>query len=319
MVGASMPRGSEPAASNPISTQQIRRRVRLMVQISARPGVYRHGLEKTAERLTSQEAVVLADLEHHGLDVVQLQDVLRGAHVLVDDPSLYERWQFPRVSHQRISSHHHEIDKHKYPDYGMQGPVLREKLHGRLAHGTWVQLEKTPVAPGKRPSWIDVLHLVDYVVYKVTRSNIGPWGRSADTERRPMYLSPDLRARVPLPKAAGDELTRVVSRVEESDDATSASPDLAARFPPPERANDLRELTFTGDVQGRGLFAASDVWITRMAGGTAKELLRRDIEPPGWAPPPIASGRAETAELDDERHIRYAARIEADEPQDEHR
>jgi hypothetical protein len=38
--------------------------------------------------------VVLADLEHHGLDVVALQDVLRGAHVLIDDPSLYQRWQF---------------------------------------------------------------------------------------------------------------------------------------------------------------------------------------------------------------------------------
>jgi hypothetical protein len=69
-----MPRGSEPAASNPVSIAQIRRRVRLMVQISARPGVYRRGPEKAAERLTPQEAAVLADLEHHGLDVVQLQD-----------------------------------------------------------------------------------------------------------------------------------------------------------------------------------------------------------------------------------------------------
>jgi hypothetical protein len=293
-----MPPGSEPAASNPISTEQIRRRVRLMVQISARPGVYRRGLEKTAQRLTSQEAVVVADLEHHGLDVVQLQDVLRGAHVLVDDPSLYERWQFPGVSHQRISSHHHEIDKHKHPDYGMRGPVLREKLQGRLAHGTWIQLEKTPVAPGKRPSWIDVVHLADYVIYKVTRSNIGPWGRSADTEKRPVYLSPDLRAHVPLPKAASDELPRVVSRLKDADDATSASPDLSARFPPPERADNLRELTFTGEVQGRGLFAGSDAWITRTAARTAKELLRRDVDPRGWTPPPLGPGRAEKAQDD---------------------
>jgi hypothetical protein len=311
--------GSEPAATKPISTEQIRRRVRLMVQISARPGVYRRGLVKTAEHLTPQEAVVLADLEHHGLDVVQLQDVLRGAHVLVDDPSLYERWQFPGLSHQRISSHHHEIDKHKYPDYGMRGPVLREELHGRLVHGTWVQLEKTPVAPGKRPSWIDVVHLADYVIYKATRSNVGPWGRSVDTDKRPLYLSPDLRARVPLPKAASDELTRVASRLEESEDAASASPGLAARFPPPDRAGDLRELTFTGEVQGRGLFGSSNVWITRMAARTAKELLRRDVEPPGWAPPPVASARAETIGLDGERPIRYAARIEADHAQEEHR
>jgi hypothetical protein len=319
MVGASMPQGPEPGAAKPISTDQIRRRVRLMVQISARPGVYRRGLVKTAERLTPQEAVVLADLEHHGLDVVQLQDVLRGAHVLIDDPSLYQRWQFPGLSHQRISSHHHEIDKHKYPDYGMRGPVLREELHGRLVHGTWVQLEKTPVAPGKRPSWIDVVHLADYVIYKATRSNVGPWGRSVDTEKRPLYLSPDLRARVPLPKAASDELTRVVSRLEEDEDATSASPGLASRFPPPERAGDLSELTFTGEVQGRGLFGSSNVWITRMAARTAKELLRRDVEPPGWAPPPVASGRSKTVELDGGPPIRYAARIEGDPSQEEHR
>ncbi len=283
-----MPERSEPTEPTPSSTERIRRRVRLMVEISARPGIYRRGLEKAAQRLTPQEAAVLADLEHHGLNVLQLQDVLRGAHVLVDNPSLYERWQFPGVSHQRISSHHHEIDKHKYPDYGMRGPVLREKLHGRTVRGTWVQLEKTPVSAGKRklPSWQDVVHLADYVIYRLTRSNIGPWGRSADTEKRPMYLSPDLRARVPLPQAASDELTRVVSEIEESDDVTSASPELASRFPPPDRADDLRELTFTGEVQGRGLFASSDVWVTRTAARTAKELLRRDVEPPGWVTPP---------------------------------
>ncbi|MBV9365288.1 MAG: hypothetical protein JO286_05575 [Solirubrobacterales bacterium] len=306
-----MPAASPPtAASQPGSTERIRRRVRLMVEISARPGGYRRGLEKAAELLTPQEAAVLADLEHHGLNVIQLRDVLRGAHVLVDDPSLYERWRFPKASHLRVSSHHHEIDKQKYPDIGMRGPLLREKLHGRTERGTWVQLEKTPAAFGKRklPSWHDLVHLADYVMYRVTRSNIGPWGRSVDTEKRPMYLSPDLTARVPLPKAAADELTRVVSRLEESDDVTSASPELAARFAPPDRADDLRELTFTGEVQGRGLFAGSDVWVTRTAGETAKELLRRDVEPPGWRLPPVEASRRQTLELDDERTLVYALR-----------
>jgi hypothetical protein len=316
-----MPRAPEPTASNPISTEQIRRRVRLMVQISARPGVYRRGLEKAAERLTPQEAAVLADLEHHGLNVVQLRDVLRGAHVLVDDPSLYERWRFPTASHQRVSSHHHEIDKQKYPDIGMRGPLLREKLHGRTQRGTWVQLEKTPAAFGKRklPSWHDIVHLADYVMYRVTRSNIGPWGRSAETEKRPMYLSPDLRARVPLPQAANAELTRVVSRLEEADDVTSASPELAARFPPPDRADDLRELTFTGEVQGQGRFAGSDVWVTRTAARTARELLRRDIEPPGWGIPAVSSSRQQTIELDGERRIVYALRTESGPPQEQAR
>jgi hypothetical protein len=120
------------------------------------------------------------------------------------------------------------------------------------------------------------VHLADYVMYRLTRSNIGPWGRSGMTEKRPMYLSPDLGARVPLPGAASAELTGVISRLEEDDDLTSASPDIAARFLAPDRANDLLERTFTGAVQGRGLFAGSDVWITRTAARTAGELLRRD-------------------------------------------
>ena len=70
----------------------------------------------------------------------------------------------------------------------MRGQVVREKLHGRTAQGTWVQLEKTPAAFGKRklPTLNDIRHLMDYVMYRLTRSNVGPWGLSAMTERRPM-------------------------------------------------------------------------------------------------------------------------------------
>jgi hypothetical protein len=280
-----------------------------MVEISARAGTYRRGLVAAAERLTPEEAAVLADLETHGLDVKQLRDVLRGAHVLVDEPSLYERWLFPKVSRQRISSHHPDIDKKKYPDIGMKGPLLREKLHGRTSSGTWVQLEKTPATMGQRkyPSPEDIKHLFDYIVYRLTRSNVGPWGRSGSTERRPMYLSPDLGARVPLPAAANDELTGIVSRIEESDDVSSASPALASRFPPPDRANDLAELTFTGAVQGRGLFGGSDVWITKTAAATARELLRRQADPPPLSPPPAGSTRPSKIELDG-RSLRYAVR-----------
>jgi hypothetical protein len=74
---------------------------------------------------------------------------------------------FPLVSHRRISSHHHDIDKRLYPDIGLRGPLVREKLHGRTARGTWLQLEKTPAALGARklPSWKDVQHLMEYLMY----------------------------------------------------------------------------------------------------------------------------------------------------------
>ena len=179
----------DPAASGALTVQQteeVRVRVRLMIEITARAGAYRKGLIAAAELLSPEEAAIISDLESHGLQVPQLRDLLRGGHVLVDDPQLYEKWRFTEVSHLRISSHHRDIDKARYPDIGMRGQVVREKLHGRTAQGTWVQLEKTPAAFGKRklPSPTDIRHLANYVVYRVTRSNVGPWGLSRMTERQ---------------------------------------------------------------------------------------------------------------------------------------
>ena len=142
--------------------------------------------------------------------------MLCGGHVLVDDPQLYEDWRFAKVSHLRVSSHHHDIDKARYPDIGMRGQVVREKLHGRTAQGTWVQLEKTPAAFGQRklPSLTDLRHLMDYVVYRVTRSNVGPWGLSRLTERRPMYLSPDLALPTSLAPPVAESMALALRRIE---------------------------------------------------------------------------------------------------------
>jgi hypothetical protein len=300
----------------PAETARIRERVRLMIEISARSARFRSGLSQAATRLTPEEAAIVADLERHGLDVVQLRDLLYGAHVLVDEPYLYERWLFPGASHQRISSHHPEIDKAEYPDYGMRGPLVREKLHGRTSHGTWLQLEKTPatMTAGKRklPTWTDVKHLIDYVMYRLTRSNVGPWGRSAATERRPMYLSPDLRVRVPIPEVVSDELRGVISDIEESDDVTSASPDVASRFPPPDRADDLQELVFTGAAQGRGLFGRSGAWSTLTRSKPVDEILSRRAEHPAWSAPEAGETRAARIQIGDSRELVYAVRTSLD-------
>lgn len=254
-----------------------------MIEITARAGAYRKGLLEAAERLSPEEAVIIADLERNGLQVPQLHDVLCGGHVLVDDPRLYEEWRFAKVSHPRISSHHHDIDKSVYPDIGMRGHVVREKLHGRTAQGTWVQLEKTPAAFGqsKLPSVSDFRHLMDYVVYRVTRSNVGPWGLSRMTERRPMYLSPNLALPTSLTPPVARALAQALHRIEKDDDVTSMSQDLAARFPPPERADLTSELgeTLPGR-SGRGLFGNSEVWITETPSSGAAAVLREHHRPP---------------------------------------
>jgi hypothetical protein len=257
---------SEPAPA-PLTaerTEEVRARVRLMIEITARAGTYRKGLVAAAKHLSPEEAAIISDLERHGLQVPQLRDVLCGGHVLIDDPQLYENWRFAKVSHPRISSHHRDIDKARYPDIGMRGQVVREKLHGRTAQGTWVQLEKTPAAFGQRklPSLDDIRHLMDYVVYRVTRSNVGPWGLSQLTERRPMYLSPDLAVPTPLAPPVAESLAQALRRISADDDTTAVSHDLASRFRPSQAdpANEIGQ-ALTGRA-GRGLFGNSQVWVT---------------------------------------------------------
>ncbi|GGK21219.1 hypothetical protein GCM10011583_61450 [Streptomyces camponoticapitis] len=269
--------------------EHVRTRVRLMIEITARAGSYRKGLVKAAERLSPEEAMILADLEAHGLQVPQFRDVLRGGHVLVDDPQLYEKWRHSKGSHPRLSSHHRDIDKKLYPDIGMHGQVVREKLHGRTAQGTWVQLEKTPAAFGgpKLPRPSDLRHLMDYVVYKLTDSNVGPWGLSRMTERRPLYLAPVLAVPTSLSPPIARSLTQALRRIEANDDVTAASQELAARFPPPDRPDLAGELGQALSARaGRGLFGNSDVWVTQTPSRTAAAVLRESRAAPaadGWA------------------------------------
>ena len=273
-------RGHEaPDALAQQRAEEAKARVRLLIEITARAGEYRKGLLTAIARLSTEEASIISDLERHGLQVPQLHDVLCGGHVLVDDPALYEDWHFKKVSHLRISSHHRDIDKKKYPDIGMRGYVVREKLHGRTATGTWVQLEKTPAAFGKSklPSMDDLRHLMDYVVYRVTRSNVGPWGLSKRTERRPMYLSPDLAVPTPLSPPVAAAVATTLRRIEQHDDVTSASSDLASSFPPPDRVDPVLDLgkALTGRA-GRGLFGNSAVWVTETPSRLAATILGKD-------------------------------------------
>jgi hypothetical protein len=296
--------------------ERIRTRVRLLVQLTTRHGRYRRGLVHAANGLTPNEAALLSDLEAHGLDVNQLRDVLWGGHVLIDDPELYERWRFPDVTRERLSSHHRTVDKQSYPDLGMHGPLVREKLHGRTASGTWMQLEKTPAAFGaghRLPRWNDVLHLVDFVVYRVTRRNVGPWGLSAVTERRPMYLSPQLMTTVPLPEGTTRALTTTLARLDAEDqvvhDATHSG--LVRRFRGPLREDALAELEpWRGRGRGRGLFGNSQVWVTESGADTARRLLSAGGKSGGWTLPEVGASRPVEVTVGN-RRLRLAGRLPA--------
>lgn len=306
----------KPTEANEQEAERIRTRVRLLIQLTTRHGRYRRGLVQAATSLTPNEASLLADLEGHGLDVNQLRDVLYGGHVLVDDPDLYERWRFPKVTRQRLSSHHRTVDKQLYPDLGMHGPLVREKLHGRTANGTWMQLEKTPAAFGashRLPTWNDVLHLVDFVVYRVTKRNVGPWGLSAVTERRPMYLSPQLMTTVPLPHGTTRRLTATLAQLDAEDqvvhNARHTHSDLVRRFLGPLREDPLVELA-PGPGRGRGLFGNSQVWVTESAASTARHLLSGAGRLDRWTLPVAMAARPIEIGVGD-RRLRLAARVPA--------
>jgi hypothetical protein len=316
-----MGRAAKPTDASEHQAERIRTRVRLLVQLTTRHGQYRRGLVQAAKSLTPNEAAVLADLEAHGLDVNQLRDVLWGGHVLIDNPHLYERWRFPKVTRTRLSSHHRTVDKQSYPDLGMHGPLVREKLHGRTAGGTWIQLEKTPAAFGaghRLPSWNDVLHLIDFIVYRMTKRNVGPWGLSAATERRPMYLSPQLLTTVPLPHGTTRTLWATLAELDAEDQLVQAKSfthsDLVRRFLGPLREDPLAELTpGPGRGRGRGLFGNSQVWVTESAASTARQLLSAKAPSGGWALPNGATTRPIEIKVGD-RRLRIAARVPAKPP-----
>ena len=293
MRAASIQPAERRAAVSDDQAEQTRTRVRLLVQLTTRHGQYRRGLVQAAKSLRPEEAAVLADLEAHGLDVNQLRDVLWGGHVLIDDPDLYERWRFPKVTRQRLSSHHRTVDKQRYPDLGMHGPLVREKLHGRTANGTWLQLEKTPAAFGaghRLPTWNDVQHLADFVVYRVTKRNVGPWGLSAVTERRPLYLTPQLSTTVPLPEGTTRALTRTLARLDAEDqvahDATHSG--LVRRFLGPLREDPL--------------------WVSETGAATARRLLSGRGQSGDWTLPHAAATRPIEVVVGN-RQLRLAARV----------
>jgi hypothetical protein len=168
-----------------------RRRIAMLVRIAASAADFSPKLAKAVEHASDYEVRIMSDLLDRGMSVPALVHLLQGAHVIVGEDTLYERWVFP-ASRKRMSSHHRTVDKTATPDYGLEGPLVRESLHGKAPFGTWIQLErtKTNFRWGTLPTWSDVVHLRDYVVYRITGKNVGPWGLSAMVDTRPMVLRP---------------------------------------------------------------------------------------------------------------------------------
>ena len=217
-----------------------RRRLALLVKVAASAGDFSPKLADAVEQSTDAEVRVMSDLVDRGMSIPALVSVLQGAHVLVGDDELYERWIFP-TSRRRMSSHHRTVDKSRTPDYGLDGPLVRESLHGKAEVGTWVQLERTKATFqwGKRPTWSDVVHIRDYVLYRITGKNVGPWGLSAHVDTRPMLLRPPNATTSRAANRALEAFSRRRAHVSDPGTARAFADLLAPRLDPVGPAGDL--------------------------------------------------------------------------------
>lgn len=110
-------------------------------------------------------------------------EILRGAYVrIADKGARYDDWKTLPSVQTRHSSHKSEGEQ-----YHVSGPLTHEILFGRYGGWTWLQLENSPI-----DSVVGfVRHTVDFVKYKASDRNQGPYGSSRHAEKsQPLILQP---------------------------------------------------------------------------------------------------------------------------------
>lgn len=119
-----------------------------------------------------------------------LEEMLKGGHVQLDDNGqFYDELvrSFKSSLSERISSHHSVQQQ-----YSLSYPIVKEVLFGVTEDKdgnkrTWIQFEKH-----NTKTLINlIMHIVDFIRYKWTGKNIGPFGSSEHTDENPLVISPN--------------------------------------------------------------------------------------------------------------------------------
>lgn len=151
-------------------------------------------LSKSSKKITA--AISKSGFSKADLDILEdiflhcsqhLHEVLKGAHVRLEDGgALYGKWA-QLNARERISSHPSVKDSKQY---GIEGEFIHECLFGIVEKKsgevmTFFQLENTPWAPGlgNRAG-----HTADAIQYLLTKKNIGPYGSSVHTDKNPILI-----------------------------------------------------------------------------------------------------------------------------------
>jgi hypothetical protein len=141
------------------------------------PGIDKDELRDNARRAWPDEAQIMDDVFILHQARLNASEIFSGAHVIIADGGRrYEAWTKLRTAQQRMSSH--QSDK---PEHAVSGPCCHTILFGTVDEHTWFQMENNSLE-----DW--VYHLVDFIKYKATGKNQGPYGSSAHTDRNPLRI-----------------------------------------------------------------------------------------------------------------------------------
>jgi len=167
-------------------------------------------LQSTTDTLKSFKKVEtpLIDLLLNNIPEEHVGEMIRGAHFIIEDGGkFYNNFKEYEKTFQRISSHHPKVKNvlHK-AGTDIVGTIPYHVLTGLDESGnTWVQMEASPFTKGL--TFTEVLintlkedtvnnlyysldHTFDFISYKLSGKNIGPFGASKHPERNPIYVSP---------------------------------------------------------------------------------------------------------------------------------
>lgn len=111
------------------------------------------------------------------------KEMLSGAHIRLNDKgATCEAWAKLAGVKNRISSHPSDGQQ-----YAIRGALIKELLFSAISDQgkiySWFQLENNPVSFGSA-----VRHMIDYVKYKISAANQGPYGSSPMTDLEPLCI-----------------------------------------------------------------------------------------------------------------------------------
>ncbi len=143
--------------------------------------------------LTVEQRHIFSTIEHLCDDHEKMIELFKGGNIrLEDDGHFFERWKaLKNRIKTRKSSHNHRKGEAKATHNKLCGELLfwKDKDTGH----THVQLEKNLVSLSNPIG--SILHLKDYLIYKATGYQVGPFGMSVYSDKNPISVERD-RCRV---------------------------------------------------------------------------------------------------------------------------